>query len=226
MSSVYYVYMLIDPRDGIPFYVGKGRDQRMYAHRAEALSASTSNKPHHDRIVEIVEDGLDVVYAKHAKNLEECEALNLERSLIEKIGRSNHGKGPLLNLTAGGQRGGAITKPVTQYTLDGEFVRHWESAKEASEKTPANRSYITQVCKGKRVSAGGFLWTYKGEPTPVYRKKYYQAVQQFDLEGSLFAEYFSLTNAQESTGIELHAISEACRGNSKTAGGFRWKYST
>lgn len=32
-----YVYLLVDPRDGRPFYVGKGRDVRMMAHGLEAL---------------------------------------------------------------------------------------------------------------------------------------------------------------------------------------------
>ncbi|SHE24128.1 GIY-YIG nuclease family protein [Actinomyces glycerinitolerans] len=32
-----YVYMLVDPRDGIPFYVGKGRGERFGAHGREAM---------------------------------------------------------------------------------------------------------------------------------------------------------------------------------------------
>jgi len=34
-----YVYMLIDPRDGVPFYVGKGRGSRMQSHGAETTVA-------------------------------------------------------------------------------------------------------------------------------------------------------------------------------------------
>lgn len=33
-----YVYLLVDPRDGIPFYVGKGRGDRAQAHEIEALA--------------------------------------------------------------------------------------------------------------------------------------------------------------------------------------------
>ena len=32
-----YVYMLVDPRNGIPFYVGKGQGIRAHAHLAEAM---------------------------------------------------------------------------------------------------------------------------------------------------------------------------------------------
>lgn len=35
-----YVYMLVDPRDGLPFYVGKGRGVRYEAHRYEAEDVS------------------------------------------------------------------------------------------------------------------------------------------------------------------------------------------
>ena len=115
-------------------------------------------------------------------------------------------------------------KPVSQYTLDGDLVKEWVSAKVASEHTPANRSYITQVCKGNRKSAGGFLWAYRDDPVPILSKAYYRAVQQLSLDGELLCEFRSLTEAQNATGVELHNISECCRGNSKTAGGFRWLY--
>lgn len=32
-----YVYMLVDPRDGVPFYVGKGRGERFASHGREAV---------------------------------------------------------------------------------------------------------------------------------------------------------------------------------------------
>lgn len=41
-----YVYMLVDPRTGVPFYVGKGRGERFAAHGYEAIL--TSNPPDGD----------------------------------------------------------------------------------------------------------------------------------------------------------------------------------
>jgi hypothetical protein len=35
-----YVYVLIDPKDGCPFYVGKGQGLRMLAHGEEAAAAA------------------------------------------------------------------------------------------------------------------------------------------------------------------------------------------
>ena len=34
-----YVYTLIDPRTGLPFYIGKGQDNQVFSHAACALKA-------------------------------------------------------------------------------------------------------------------------------------------------------------------------------------------
>lgn len=39
-----YVYLLVDPRDGRPFYVGKGRGVRMMTHGLEALDVDASHE--------------------------------------------------------------------------------------------------------------------------------------------------------------------------------------
>ena len=49
-------------------------------------------------------------------------------------------------------------------------------------------------------------------------------VAQYDALGNKLAEYESLIAAEEVTGISQSAISHACRGNSKKAGGYIWKY--
>ena len=41
----FYVYELIDPRDGKVFYIGKGQGRRIYGHEAEA--AQYPDHPHH-----------------------------------------------------------------------------------------------------------------------------------------------------------------------------------
>ena len=51
--------------------------------------------------------------------------------------------------------------PVLQYSKDGEFIAEYNSALEAERKTGINNSNISQCCKGKRKSAGGYIWKYK-----------------------------------------------------------------
>lgn len=51
-------------------------------------------------------------------------------------------------------------KGVSQYTMTGSLVRSFDSAKSASDYTNINSSNITLCCKGKRNSAGGYIWEY------------------------------------------------------------------
>lgn len=54
-------------------------------------------------------------------------------------------------------------KPVLQYTLDGQFVAEYPSAKEAERQTGIYNSNISGCCKNKYgcKSAGGYIWKYK-----------------------------------------------------------------
>ena len=54
-------------------------------------------------------------------------------------------------------------KTVIQSTLKGHLLNEYVSQQEASEKTGVNRSCINNCCndKRKRITAGGFLWSYK-----------------------------------------------------------------
>ena len=118
-------------------------------------------------------------------------------------------------------------RPVKQYTISGEYVATYPSAKRASEiVTTANRSYITQCCKGLRQTSGGFMWTYEGNSAPTYKHKDHHYVRQFDMQRQLIATHISVTHAAKSVGLSVHAISCACRGHSKTAGGYIWEYVT
>ena len=52
-------------------------------------------------------------------------------------------------------------KGVAQYDKNGNFIRRFESITEASKETKVNGSHISGVCKGKRNSAGGYIWRYE-----------------------------------------------------------------
>ena len=52
------------------------------------------------------------------------------------------------------------SKPVIQYTLDGQFVKEWESINEA-DRNGYNHGHIAACCLGKRKTHKGFIWEYK-----------------------------------------------------------------
>lgn len=51
-------------------------------------------------------------------------------------------------------------KKVEQYTLNGEYIRTFDSLKEAFLATGAQIGAIGHVCKGLAKSSGGFIWKY------------------------------------------------------------------
>ena len=51
-------------------------------------------------------------------------------------------------------------KPVVQYTLDGQFVREWESTNECY-RNGFNQGAVAACCRGERKTYKGFLWEYK-----------------------------------------------------------------
>lgn len=52
------------------------------------------------------------------------------------------------------------TKEVHQYSLDGQYLQTFSSAREAGEKTGINPHQIRATCSGKQKTSGGYKWTY------------------------------------------------------------------
>ena len=51
-------------------------------------------------------------------------------------------------------------KRVYQYDLNGNLIRVWDYIKQASEELGINKESISKCCRGKRKTAGGFIWRY------------------------------------------------------------------
>ena len=69
----WYVYRLVDPRNGETFYVGKGVDNRVFQHVRGALSAGQDEDAidlKSQRIKEIRTAGLEVAHVIHRHGLE------------------------------------------------------------------------------------------------------------------------------------------------------------
>lgn len=52
------------------------------------------------------------------------------------------------------------SKPVAQYTKDGELIKVWSSTREAGRQLGINQSNISVVARGKRKTYSGFVWKY------------------------------------------------------------------
>ena len=95
-SSRWYVYELVDSRDGIVFYVGKGCGSRIDHHEKEALRGVRSRKT--AKINEIRASGADVQKRQVAYFWDEQAAYDHETDHIEHFGLER-----LTNVLPGGQ---------------------------------------------------------------------------------------------------------------------------
>ncbi|RZK26818.1 MAG: hypothetical protein EOO43_01645 [Flavobacterium sp.] len=81
----YYVYMLLDPRDKNPFYIGKGNDNRVFSHIKCALSELDTSNLKYDLIRIINDAKFEVEHIIIRHGLSEHEALQIEASLIDSF---------------------------------------------------------------------------------------------------------------------------------------------
>ena len=80
----FYVYRLIDPRNGETFYVGKGKANRVFEHaRAELRAGADELTEKLKRIREIRKDRFEVAHVIHRHGLTEEQALEVEAALID-----------------------------------------------------------------------------------------------------------------------------------------------
>ena len=91
---------------------------------------------------------------------------NLSKETCEKISKANKGNKNML-----GKHHSKETKekmalkkaiPIIQLTLDGEFVKEWESATKTKEGNFIQAN-VNKCCKGERKSHKGYKWMYKTE---------------------------------------------------------------
>jgi group I intron endonuclease len=117
-------------------------------------------------------------------------------------------------------------KKVFQYSLDGEFIKEWDSAVDAGLELNITHSNITKVCKGEGKRAGKFIWSYELKEMTKYenKKPITKQILQIDVNDSIINEFESTTEASLITKISRTAIINCLSGNSKSSGGFKWKY--
>lgn len=129
-----YVYTLTDPRNGMPFYVGKGVGRRCHFH---AWEAKNSNKPTYklNKIRKIQSLGLDIIVNKVEENVSHEQAKELECFLIAEM----RGFGiDLTNATDGGDgRAGYVVSKETRNKL-------------GRPKSEADKQRISEALKGNK----------------------------------------------------------------------------
>lgn len=205
------------------FYIGIG------ACKYRAYDITGRNK-HWKRIVDKVGYDIEILI----EDLSWEEARIVERQLIADIGRKDLGKGPLVNLTDGGD--GCLGRHLTLETREKIAMKHrgkklsqehrrklsqaWEN-RVTGPLSEDHKKKISEANKNKKLSENhkkNLSLALANKPKPWRLKKVYQ----YNLDGDLINTYKSYSEALSVTGIK--GIANNLTGRARTAGGFVWTY--
>ena len=159
------------------------------------------------------EEGMKLAYAKEA-----------EIVTIDFVRRKD-----TYNLTVGGKFTiyTTLKKVIAQYTLEGKFIRTWESILEAEQML--NLNSISSNLIGRSKYCGNFQWKYyngdESDIDPVIPKE--KSVYQFDLQGNLIKRWKSVSEASKqftNSKSARAAISNNCLGKTNQSFGYFWSF--
>ena len=116
-------------------------------------------------------------------------------------------------------------KRVSQYTLDGEYLKTYSSFHEIERELGVKCYNIHSCCNRKQKTAYGYLWRYEEDTDTSYEiKTTAKPVMQYDLEGNFIKEYKSAVEVENLLGISRTSLCDALKGRQNAAGGYKWKY--
>ena len=239
-NKVVYIHRKLT--DQTVFYVGIGSVDRPYIIQGRSkLWYNTVAK--HGLSIDIIETGLTADRAKI-----------LEIELIKQYGRKDKNKGTLVNLTDGGDgllnptkeqienRTKKTKKPISVYNLKGEYLRDFESTKEAAQILELRPNNITDVLKGNLVFISNYLFSYKDSMPNESIKAWANSLanksdrinifKMFTLDGVFVKEFFRLSEAAKYVGLKKGdkikmVLDKSLNGSKRvmTAGNHIWIYS-
>ena len=163
-------------------------------------------------------------------NLTRDEACRLEIQTISEYQANNSDYG--YNLSLGGDLG--MTKPISMYSIDGEFIKRFDTVCDACYETGISNNAITNAATGCAMTAGNYIWRYDGDSLDKYPIREYSdyklyqfnkcKIKQYDFDGNLLNTYIDLKDAAKSTGAQEHYIFIACKGIQNSHHGYVWRF--
>ena len=109
----------------------------------------------------------------------------------------------------------ANLRPVSQFDLEGNLIREYRSIAEAASVNEISSSNIIACLNGKLKTTGGYVWTSSRDT-----RKFYKAIDQYDMTKTYVRTHKSITDAARYTGIPRSTISSNVSGYTSHAGNY------
>lgn len=128
------------------------------------------------------------------------------------------------------------TIPVTQFSLEGKFIKTWEGGTpEIVKSLNTYQANIQRCCTGNVRSAAGFIWRYtKPEYGPSYVlpnatgvdtvRNIPREISQFDQNGNFLRHWDSIDTVMKETGMSRDSVWRRCRAPATMNKGYIWRY--
>lgn len=167
------------------------------------------------------------------ESFEEYDLEKLNQLEIKYIKKYNSLKPNGYNMVPGGTNGAGLAKgkKVQQFDLKGNFIAEYQSAHQAEKIVNINYSSICACCRGEIIHTKNYQWKYSDDKNKIITDISLlnciiktRPVLQYSLDKKLLNEYPSLTEASVQSGVSKSLICNVCKGKSKTAGNFIWRY--
>lgn len=218
-NGKYYIYRHTTLTD-VVFYIGlakkskydllKNSYSRAYTkHGRSSLWQRTAKK--YGYIVEILIETDDIEFLRQK-----------EKEFIKLYGRKKFKEGTLVNFAEGGEKGGdggkAKRKRVYMYDLNGNYLKSFNSIKNAANKFKLNDTTIIQCLKGKQKQTNGYqfkyYWSEKIDKVS-YKIKVNTKIIHINLLSGAETLYNSPVEASEKLQIKIKKIYHNLKGESK-----------
>ncbi len=138
-NKEYYIYALIDPRNGKPFYFGKGKDDRKDTHTREGREAEKKEKESEkdERIKAIRSTGKEPLTRILARKFTDEQALLIESTAIW-VGKEWFDKDRLTNKVSGHHsknfRKHDTSNELTHFDYHNKIYHYYVKEKEGNRK--------------------------------------------------------------------------------------------
>jgi hypothetical protein len=116
---------------------------------------------------------------------------------------------------------------VTQYLINGKFVKEFPSITIASLKTGVSISCICSCAHRQLLQTKGFVWRFEGD---IYDGEFHsnspqpRQIVQYSLKGEEIKIFPAINEAMRQTGVLAGSIIRCAKRGARQAGGYVWRY--